>query len=103
LYLGSSVRVKLTLTVFVAALLQGLPAPVHTPAGMVTTVVAEVVLTVWVPEQLVPNVAPLQVYFSASPVEGGVAMQGPPDEHVKSVVAFTVIVPLPVEGVVRAR
>jgi hypothetical protein len=38
--------VKLTLTVFVAALLQGLPAPVQAPAGMVTTFVDAVVLTV---------------------------------------------------------
>jgi hypothetical protein len=59
--LGSSVSLKLTLTVFVAALPQGLPAPVQAPAGMVTTFVAAVVLTVWVPEQLAPNVAPLQV------------------------------------------
>jgi hypothetical protein len=53
--------VKLTFTVFGLALLQGLPAPVQAAAGMVTTFVDAVVLAVWVPEQLVPNVAPLQV------------------------------------------
>jgi hypothetical protein len=51
----------LTFTVFVAALLQGLPAPVQAPAGMVTTLVDAVVLTVCVPEQFVPKVAALHV------------------------------------------
>ncbi len=103
MYLGSSVSLKLTLTVFVAALPQGLPAPVQTPAPIVTTFLAAVVLTVRGPEQLVPNVAPVHVYVSASPALGGVAMHGPPDAQAKSVVAWTVIVPLPVEAVVRAR
>jgi hypothetical protein len=38
--------VKLTLTVLGFALLQGLPAPVHAEAGIVTTLVEAVVLTV---------------------------------------------------------
>jgi hypothetical protein len=77
-------------------LLQAPPPPVQAPAGNVTTLVAELVLTVIVPVQDVPSVAPLQVYFSA-PEE----IVGPP-LGVKSEDALTVILPLPVD-VVRAR
>jgi hypothetical protein len=45
-YLGSSVRVKFTVTVFGLKLLQEPPPPVHSDAENVTTVVAVLVLTV---------------------------------------------------------
>jgi hypothetical protein len=77
---------------------------VHDPAGIaVTTFVETTVLTVCVPEQLLPRVAPVQVYVSASPAVGGVAMHGPPDAQTKSVDAFTVMLAVPIAAVVRAR
>ena len=66
---------------------------------LVTTFVDPPVLTVCVPEQLVPSVAPVQVYVIASPAVGGVAMQGPADAHGKSDMALTVMVPLPPDEV----
>jgi hypothetical protein len=53
--------VKDTVTVFGSALLHDPPPPVQEEAGIVMTLVAVVVLAVIDPEQLVPNVAPLQV------------------------------------------
>jgi hypothetical protein len=61
LYLGSFVSTKLTLTVFGLAELQAPPPPVHAAEPIVTTPVDAVVLTVCVPEQFVPRVAPLHV------------------------------------------
>jgi hypothetical protein len=59
--LGSSVRIKVTFAEFGLAVLQGAPPPVHAEAPIETTLVDVVVLTVCVPEQAVPKVAPLQV------------------------------------------
>jgi hypothetical protein len=53
--------VKVTFAVFGLAVEQGAPPPVHIEAPSVTTFVAAVVLTLWVPEHEAPNVAPLQV------------------------------------------
>jgi hypothetical protein len=62
LYFGSSERVKFKITVLGSAVEQGAPPPVHAAAGIaVTTFFAVVVLMVWVPAQLVPSVAPVQV------------------------------------------
>ncbi|MBZ5511576.1 MAG: hypothetical protein LAN70_10450 [Acidobacteriia bacterium] len=77
------------------AVLHGAPPPVQADAGRLITLVAEVVETVSVLEQVVPSVAPEQVYVSW-PEE----IEGPP-LGVKSAVAFVVMFPLP-EEVVRA-
>jgi hypothetical protein len=61
LYLGSSVRMKVTFAEFGLAVLHGAPPPVHAEAPSHTTVVAAVVLTVWTPEHATPKVVPLQV------------------------------------------
>jgi hypothetical protein len=53
--------VKVTFAEFGLAVLQGAPPPVHAEAPIETTFVAALVLTVWVPEQGVPKVAPLQL------------------------------------------
>jgi hypothetical protein len=53
--------VKVTFAEFGLAVLQGAPPPVHAEAPIEITFVAEVVLTVWAPEQEVPKVAPLQM------------------------------------------
>ena len=70
---GSLAKTKLTGTELGSGALHAPPPPVHTPAGMVSTGVCSVVLTVCVPEQEVPSDAPPQVYVSA-PVE----TDGPP-------------------------
>jgi hypothetical protein len=62
--------------------------------------VAVVRLAVCEPVQAVPGVLTVQVYVSASPVEGGVPTDGPP-VPLKSVVIFSVIEPDPVDLVVR--
>jgi hypothetical protein len=48
------------------------------------------------PEQAVPGALTVQVYPKASPVVGGVATQGPPAAQLKSLVTFSVMLPLPV-------
>ncbi len=93
---GLSVSERLMKTEFGSAPLQDPPPPVQALAGMVKTEVCDEVLTVCVPEQLVPRVAPEHVYWSAlEPIEG-------PPAGEKSEVACTVIAPFP-PGVVRAR
>ena len=52
---------NVTFAVFGLAVLQGAPPPVHAEAPRDTTLVAAVVLTVCVPEQAKPKVAPLHV------------------------------------------
>ena len=98
MYWGSFVRVKLMVTVLGLAVLQSEPPPVHTAAGSVTTLVAEAVLTVCVPEQFVPSVAPLHVYLSAP-----LARAGPPVGVKSPLKAWRVMAPVPVVTVVRAR
>src|ERR1700720_459995 len=68
-------------------------------APKVATDVAAVVLDVWVPLQPVPGDATVQVYFRASPADGGLATDGPPAGE-KSVVTCAVMVPAPLDGVV---
>lgn len=66
------------------------------PAPKVATLVDAVVLAVNDPEQPVPGVDTVQMYFRLSPAEGGVATEGPP-AGLKSVVICSVILPLPVD------
>ena len=93
---GLSLKVNESEVALGSELLQVPPPPVQAPAGNLTTLVAELALTVVVPVQEVPSVAPLQVYVSA-PDE----IVGPP-LGVKSEDALAVIPPLP-DDVVRAR
>lgn len=80
------------------ALFPAFPEPA--PAPNVATFVEAAVLDVREPLQPVPGDATVQVYVSASPAEGGVATEGPP-AGLKSEVTFRVMVPAPVEVVVR--
>jgi hypothetical protein len=57
---------------------------------------------VWLALQGVAGAAPLQVYLSASPAVGGLATEGPP-APLKSAVTFRLIVPVPVDCVVRIK
>jgi len=83
--------------VFGFAELHAPPPPVHAPAGSDKTGAELVVLTAWVPEHPVPNVGAPQVY-----VRFAAATDGPPEGE-KSALAWTVMDPLPVEVVTRAR
>ena len=60
LYWGLSGEDKVNRTVFGSWVLHPAPPPVQTPPGMVTRGVCVEVARVWVPEQPVPSVAPLQ-------------------------------------------
>jgi len=77
--------------------LHGAPPPVQAAGGMLTTGVCAAVLTVWVPEQAEPKEAPPQVYFNAPEL-----ICGPP-AGAKSELAWSVMVPPLIPGVVRAR
>ena len=93
MYCGSLASVQLTEAEF--------PARAElAPAPKVVTEVWAVVLEVCVPLQAVPGAAAVQVYVSVSVPFGGVATEGPFAGE-KSVVTFNVILPVPVDCVVR--
>jgi hypothetical protein len=95
LYLGSFVRVHDVVAVDPAV-------SVCASAPKVATGVDELVEAVWLPLQGVATPVAPQVYLSASPAVGGVVTEGPL-AGLKSLVTFRVMVPLPVDWVVRTK
>jgi len=68
----------------------------------VATGVEAPVDAVWLPLHGVAGAAPTQVYLSASPAVGGVVTLGPL-AGLKSLVTFKVMLPFPVDCVVRTK
>jgi hypothetical protein len=94
-YTGSLVRVHAT-----DPLLPAL-ADLASAPKVPTDVLADM-LAVCAPLQAVPGAVTVQVYASASPVDGGVATEGPPPA-VKSAVTLSVMLPVPPVFEVRTR
>jgi|SRR5579862_1065018 len=92
-YLGSFVRSQLSDPVLP-------PFAECASAPKVATELAAVVLAGTAPAQPVPGAVTVQVYANASPVLGGVAIEGPPAGE-KSDVTSTPMLPVPPVLVVR--